>query len=39
MRRVFLGIHGTLKEMKDTGKLAQKIDSDDEDDDHFMIHG
>jgi hypothetical protein len=31
MRRVFLGIQGSMKEMKESGKLAIKVDSDDDD--------
>ena len=33
IRRTMLGIQGSLKEMKDSGKLAVKQDSDDEDND------
>lgn len=30
MRRVFLGIHKSMKEMKSSGKLNVKVDSDDD---------
>ncbi len=30
IRRIFLGIHGSMKEMKESGRLAIKVDSDDD---------